>query len=197
MDILDIIRKQWTSWTLTKTMNLSTVEQKKLASNIKEAIYQAFSKPCPNSKEQVLADKLAGRTFTPKEKEKLVIESLKSSFIARHKLLQNSLTGSDVQQMLGLSSRMSHINRVNNKTLLAVKDNGVWKFPAWQFDAEGNDSVINGLPKIIEALEMSDIAKISWFNTPNSHLEGRTPLEMLKKGEIRAVVNEAKGVGVS
>jgi hypothetical protein len=178
-------------------MNVLTVEQQKLASNIAEAIYKAFSEPCPNPEEQGLADQIAGRTFTGEEKEKLIIESLKSSFIARHKLLQNSLTGSDVQKMLGLSSRMSHINRVNNKTLLAVKDNGVWKFPAWQFDPEGNDSVINGLPETIQALKMSDIAKISWFNTPNSHLSGRTPIEMLKKGEIRAVVSEAKGVGVS
>lgn len=57
--------------------------------------------------------------------------------------------------------------------------------------------MINGLPKTIQALEMSDIAKISWFQSPNSHLEGRTPLEMLKRGEIRAVINEARGVGVS
>jgi Protein of unknown function (DUF2384) len=178
-------------------MNLPAVEQRKLTIDIKEAIRKAFSEPCPNSEEQALADKIAGRTFIPEEKEKLVIESLKSSFIARHKLLQNSLTGSDVQKMLGLSSRMSHINRVNNKTLLGVKDNGVWKFPTWQFDPEGNDSVINGLPETIKALEMSDIAKISWFQSPNSHLEGRTPLEMLKRGEIRAVVNEARGVGVS
>lgn len=178
-------------------MNFPTVEQQKLASDIEEAIYKAFNEACPDFKEQELADKIAGRTFTSEEKEKLVIESLKSSFIARHKLLQNSLTGSEVQEMLGLSSRMSHINRLNNKTLLAVKDNGVWKFPAWQFDPEGNDSVIEGLPETIQALEMSNIAKISWFNSPNSHLEGQTPLEMLKKGEIRAVVNEAKGVGVS
>jgi hypothetical protein len=178
-------------------MNLPTVEQQKLADDIQKAIYKAFTEPYPNPEEQALADKIAGRTFTPEEKEKLVIESLKSSFIARHKLLQNSLTGSEVQKMLGLSSRMSHINRLNNKTLLAVKDNGVWKFPAWQFDPEGNDGVINGLPETIQALKMSDIAKISWFNSPNSHLEGLTPLEMLKKGKIRAVVNEAKGVGVS
>lgn len=178
-------------------MNLLTVEQQKLAGDIEEAIYKAFSEPCPSLEEQALADKITGRTFTPEEKEKLIIESLKSSFIARHKLLQNSLTGSDVQKMLGLSSRMSHINRVNNKTLLAVKDNGVWKFPAWQFDPEGDDSVINGLPETIQALEMSDIAKISWLNSTNSHLGGRTPLEMLKKGEIRAVINEAKGFGFS
>ena len=178
-------------------MNFPTIEQQKLASDIQKSINKAFTESCPNPEEQVLADKIAGRIFTPEEKEKLVIESLKSSFIARHKLLQNSLTGSDVRKMLGLSSRMSHINRLNNKTLLAVKDNGVWKFPAWQFDPEGNDSVIDGLPETIQALEMSDIAKISWFNSPNSHLSGQTPLEMLKKGKIRAVVNEAKGVGVS
>jgi hypothetical protein len=76
-------------------MNLHAVEQRKLAIDIEEAIHKAFSELCPNSEEQALADKIAGRTFIPEEKEKLVIESLKSSFIARHKLLQNSLTGGD------------------------------------------------------------------------------------------------------
>ena len=178
-------------------MTLSTIESNRLAEDIKGAIERAFNQPCPTTQEQALADRIAGRTFTREEKDKLVIESLKSAFIARHKLLQGSLTGSEVQEMLGLSSRMSHINRVRNKTLLAIKDAGVWKFPVWQFDPEANDSVIEGLPETLKALEMSDIAKISWFTTPNSHLERKTPLEMLKMGKIAEVIDEAKGVGVS
>ena len=178
-------------------MNLTAVDSEKLTQDIHSAIVRAFNEPCPTPEEQALADRIAGRTFTREEKEKILIESLKSSFIARHKLLQGSLTGSQVQEMLGLSSRMSHINRVNNQTLLAVKDAGVWKFPAWQFDPEANDSVVEGLPETLKALEMSNIAKISWFTTPNSHLKGKTPIEILKAGKISEVIDEAKGVGIS
>jgi hypothetical protein len=86
---------------------------------------------------------------------------------------------------------------VKGGTLLAVLDRGVWRFPAWQFDPEGPDGVVEGLPEVLRALEVSPLAKASWLVRPNQYLEGRTPLAALKEGRVEAVRSAAEAVGAS
>ena len=161
------------------------------------AFQEAIDEPCPSSQQQALADRIAGRSYTREEKRELLKKSLTNGFITRHKLLEDSVSGIEVRKWLNTSSRTTPINRINNGTLLAAKERGVWKFPLWQFDPEGEDGIIEGLAETIEVLDLSQIAKISWFVTPNSHLQGKTPLEMLRLGKIEETVNEARGVGFS
>ena len=158
---------------------------------------KAIEEPCPSPQQQALANRIAGRSYTREQKRELLKKSLTNGFITRHKLLEDSASGSEVRKWLNTSSRTTPINRINNGTLLAAKEGGVWKFPLWQFDPEGENGIIEGLAETIEVLELSPIAKISWFVTPNSHLEGKTPIEMLRLGRIRETVNEARGVGFS
>ena len=80
--------------------------------------------------------------------------------------------------------------------MLGVKDRGVYKYPLWQFDPEGDDGVINGLPEVLAALDVSNFTKLNWLNKPHLAFEGKTPIEMLKKGEIESVVTEARAVGI-
>lgn len=83
---------------------------------------------------------------------------------------------------------------------MAVLDHGTLRFPFWQFDSEGPDGVIEGLPQVLRALQGSPLAQISWLTTPNSVLHrgpedsGITPLEALKSGQIQRVVELACGV---
>ncbi|MEO1004557.1 MAG: hypothetical protein AAFW67_01640 [Cyanobacteria bacterium J06638_38] len=82
------------------------------------------------------------------------------------------------------------------KRILGIKDKGVYKYPLWQFDPEGDDGILDGLPGVLDALDVSDFVKLNWFCKPHLAFEGQTPVEMLKQGEVEAVVVEARAVGV-
>ena len=98
--------------------------------------------------------------------------------------------------LLGTTRQTPH-DRVKGGTLLAVSDRGAWRFPPWQFDPEGPDGVIEGLGEVLRSLNASPLARASWFVRPNPYLEGRTPLEVLREGQIEAVRSAAEAVGTS
>ena len=76
-------------------------------------------------------------------------------------------------------------------------DRGVWRFPVWQFDPSGPDGVIPGLPTVMRTLQLSPLAKMSWLQRANPVLDGLTPLDALKRGEVQRVLEEAQGVGTA
>lgn len=116
------------------------------------------------------------------------------NFAYRRQLLAGALSAPQVAKLLGTSRQTPH-DRVQAKTLLGVMDKGALKFPAWQFDPEGADGVIDGLPEILKALHMSEFAKLSWLMRPNPYLEGLTPVEVLKQGGKDRAIAEALAVG--
>jgi excisionase family DNA binding protein len=102
-------------------------------------------------------------------------------FAFRQRLLAGALTAPQVAQLLGVSRQTPH-DRVRAGTLLAVQDGGIWRFPAWQFDATAPDGVLPGLAEVIQALDgMPALSKISWFVAPKALLP-RPPLEMVRSG---------------
>jgi hypothetical protein len=50
--------------------------------------------------------------------------------------------------------------------LLGVRDQGQWRFPLWQFDPDGHDGVVDGLPAVLAVLAVSDLAKVRWLQQP-------------------------------
>lgn len=118
------------------------------------------------------------------------------SFLRRRELLADSLTSSQVAALLGTSRQTPH-DRARNNTLLGVHDRGGLLFPAWQFDPQGPNGVVPGLPEVLQALHVSPLAKVSWLTRPNAYLDQRTPLETLQRGEIEPVVRIARAVGVA
>ena len=149
------------------------------------------------TEEQALADAIAGKTYSAEEKKELKLLNLMNSFTQRAKLLESTISSTEVAKLLSCGSRQTPLDRVKNQTLIAVKDNGNWKYPLWQFDPEGEDGVVNGLPETIQTLQVSNLAKVSWLTRPNSRFNNLTPLQMLKNGEIQQVLDEAVGVGIS
>ena len=147
--------------------------------------------------EAELARELAGSDYTSEKMWHLELANLQKYYQRRHQLLQGAITASEVAELLGFQSRQTPHDRVKHNRLLAIKDNGVYKFPLSQFDPSGPDGVIDGLPEVLEALEdVSPFTKLNWLSKPNSVFEGRTPLEMLKGGEVDKVVIEARALGV-
>lgn len=125
-------------------------------------------------------------------------QNLFRAFAERRRLLSQALTVADVADLLGVSRQTPH-DRVGAGTLLAIKDNGRLLFPDWQFDPDGPDGVVAGLPEVLRELRgpLSTLARVRWFLTPKSLIEGRTPLEALRAGDVDSVLAEARSVGAS
>lgn len=143
--------------------------------------------------DDTLAQTLAGRTFSQKEKIELEIKSLSYYFWRRRQLLAGALTTSQVAELIGTSRQTPH-DRLKAHTLLGLLDNGVLRFPIWQFDPLGADGVIDGLPQVLKTLRVSDFAKLNWLMRPNPFLDGLTPVQALKQGQQVRVFQEAASV---
>lgn len=132
------------------------------------------------------------RVPTREERAKVHFLSLLDRFERRRQLLAESLTAPQVAGLLG-SSRQTPHTRLRTGGLLAVYDRGAWRFPAWQFDPEGPDGVVAGLPEVLRALDgVSDFAKLVWLTRPSPYLEGSRPMDALRAGEMERVAREAR-----
>jgi hypothetical protein len=135
-----------------------------------------------------------GRHVPPAERVEAELDVLTRSFARRRALLDGALTTSQVAGLLGTSRQTPH-DRVASGTLLAVLDRGALRFPPWQFDPDGEDGVVRGLPAVIRSLDVSPMGKVSWLTRTNAMLDGLTPLACLNAGQVERVVALARAVG--
>jgi len=162
---------------------------------ILQAVLRALKQPAnPDAPSPVVAQLLGSRSYTLAEAAELEVEVLTRSFEHRRKLLADALTTPQVARILGTSRQTPH-DRAKSSTLLAVMDRGALRFPIWQFDASGPDNVIAGLPEVLRALEVSPMEKLSWLVRSNQMLDGNTPLEIIKAGDVDRIVRLARAVG--
>ena len=133
-------------------------------------------------------DRLLGRSFSDDERVELERDALARAFEYQNNLLKDAIGTSEVLRLLGYAGRQSVHDRVQAQTLLAVKDKGVLRFPLWQFDPQGPDGVVDGLPDVLRSLSVSDFAKLSWLVRPNPFLGGVKPIEALKEGRKAEVL---------
>jgi len=165
--------------------------------SVSSRIERALESPeVPEERRELVAELTGGREYGRQEKSALEMATLARSFRCRKELLEGALTAPKVAKLLDTTRQTPH-DRVRSGTLLAVLDRGVWRFPAWQFDPEGPDGVVEGLPDVLHTLHTSPLAKASWLVRPNQYLEGRTPLETLKEGCKEAAKSAAETVGAS
>lgn len=142
-----------------------------------------------------LTRKLQSREYSKKERIELEFATLYKYFENRRKLLESALNPTQVGKLLNVTRQTAH-DRREAGTMLGVLDNGVWRYPIWQFDPEGPNGVIDGLPDVLKALKVSELAKVNWLTRANRVLMS-TPLEALKQGRKKEVVIEALAVGVA
>jgi excisionase family DNA binding protein len=113
----------------------------------------------------------------------------------RETILGGALTSDQVAARLGRSRPTVHA-MVKGGLLLAVRDGRALRFPAWQF-ADTEDSLVPGLRVVLGAADASALRTASWLLTPNSRLQNRAPLDLLRGGDRQAVelvVNEARAL---
>ncbi len=149
---------------------------------------------------KALAQKIAGKDYSEGNLAVLELANLERYYQRRRELLTSSITTPQVAKLIGCQAITTVHDRRKANTLIGLKDNGVYKFPLWQFDPEGDDGVIDRLPEILKTLQISNFAKLNWLTKPLRAFNNQTPVEILKQGardEIEDLVIEARGVGVA
>lgn len=141
-----------------------------------------------------LAKEIAGDDYTDEPSWPLELANLHRLYQRRQRLLEKSLTSTEVAKLLDWKTRKTIHDKLKANSILGIKDKGVYRFPAWQFDPEGDDGILDGLPQVLEALEVSDFTKLNWLSKPHPAFDNRTPVEMLKQGNIHDVLVEARAV---
>jgi hypothetical protein len=137
-----------------------------------EAVHPATGRPIGSHEEHALAE----------------LEALLDLFVARRRLLEDTLTAPQVGDLLGIS-RQAASGRADSGSLLAVLDRGAYRFPRWQFDPRGPDGLLPGLPDVLEALDPQPaFSKLVFLTRPNKTLDGREPRELLRRGDTDRVL---------
>jgi hypothetical protein len=134
----------------------------------------------------------------PANAAQLEFEALRRSFALRHQLLASTIGTAEVNELLAAGSRQTVHDRLRAGTLLGILDQGKWRFPLWQFDADGPNGVIDGLAQVLQALQalqVSNLAKARWLQKPHPVFGGSTPLDLLRHGRLEDVLAEAGQVG--
>ena len=136
-----------------------------------------------------------GKKYTKEQRQKLRWKTFVRKFQWERKLFQDCCNTAQLAELLEITPETIQ-ERVESQSLLAIKHNGNLLFPQWQFDANSENGVIEGLPEVLAILEIPTVDKISWLIAPNPILEQRTPIEALKQGDKDRVLDEARGVGI-
>ena len=165
-----------------------------------QEIVESLKPKVIDPEKKALAKKIAGDDYSEGNLAVLELANLERYYQRRRGLLARSVTTPEVAKLIGCQAITTVHDRRKAATLLGLKDNGVYKFPLWQFDPEGDDGVIDRLPELLKTLQICDFAKLNWFSKPLRAFENRTPFEILKSGndrDIEDLLVEARGVGVA
>lgn len=79
--------------------------------------------------------------------------------------------------------------------VLALREGRQWRYPAWQFDADGPGGLLPGLPEVIDKLRMSPAAAALWLSSPRPQLDDDVPIERLRRRDIEPVIALAESQG--
>jgi hypothetical protein len=97
------------------------------------------------------------------------------------------------QEMLGVSSRQAVHDLIQRNRLLAVstEDRGTL-VPAFQFAETGRPhEAIPPILRVFADVQATGWTTASWFTTPNTEIDGRTPIAWIKDGGDQATVLDA------
>jgi hypothetical protein len=111
--------------------------------------------------------------------------SLRQRILAR----DDMLTLAEAAQALGLTAPAVN-DRFRAGKLIALEAGARGRrYPAWQFEDEVAGKPLEAVLEVLKGL--SPWTSYRFFTTPDSTLDGETPLDVLRRGDIEAVVEAA------
>ena len=183
----------------TVTGALSAAKRRKAAVDRALNVIHSMRDTLPTEAIEHVADALersAQHLAARDEAPLLDMDATARYFALRHQLLRDALTASQVARLLGTSRQTPH-DRARSGALLAIMDRGALRFPPWQFDANGPDGVVAGLPDVLRALQVPVLSQAVWLVRKNPYLDDLAPVEALRRGEQARVLAAARAVGVN
>ncbi len=115
--------------------------------------------------------------------------------MAKRQLLKaegGCMSSAEVATVLGVTRQAVDKRRVNGK-LIGLPTGRVYVYPAWQF-ADGQ--TLPGLEEVLQHLSVHDPwMQTAWMLNGNSRLEGQSPLDVLRSGNLEAVLDAAQLYG--
>lgn len=100
-------------------------------------------------------------------------------------VIEDTVRAGQVARRLGVTPLMVEQLRQNQRLLAIQCDHG-FAYPSWQFEGRG---MLSGFPTVLGALRGHDPrSQLAFFVTSHTGLDGRTPLDALRAGELDAVL---------
>ncbi len=109
----------------------------------------------------------------------------------RAQVFERALSSDEVRRLVG-RSRPTINKMAKDGLLLAVPDGRSLRFPRWQFDGRTADGIVAGLHRVLAVMDASAFRKAAWFISENPALDGQTPVAVLRNGDLRRVMQEAR-----
>jgi hypothetical protein len=114
----------------------------------------------------------------------------------QQKMLEESggaLNGAEVAEILNISRQAVDKRRRQGQLIGLTQGRRGYAFPVWQF--EGGKTIPN-LEDVLDSLRGHDPwMQFAFFINPNDRLEGKTPLDRLRAGELEPVLRAAESYG--
>ena len=118
------------------------------------------------------------------------------SLAFRQRFLRNAVTVAQARKELGVASSQTIHNWLKQKKILGLPDRHRIMIPTWQFDPGTKDGIVNGLDAVLRAINSNEYGVAYWLTSPNPHLDEKKPIDLLRAGKSKEVLEEAQGVGV-
>ena len=119
---------------------------------------------------------------------------LASGILARKELEQaegGSLSSEEVAELLSLKHRPSVAYKRRARELIAWRvTTGKWRYPRWQFTANG---ILPGIKECLKTLQTDNgFGAMIFFLSPRYSLEGKRPLDLLREGRVKEAIAVAE-----
>ncbi|HLH36237.1 MAG TPA: hypothetical protein VKX41_16310 [Alloacidobacterium sp.] len=104
-----------------------------------------------------------------------------------------ALTSEQVAEILGISRQAVDKRRAADQLLALTQGRRGYSYPSFQFE---DGKTISGLEEVLAALkDLDPWMQMVFFSSPHERLEGKTPIEILKRGRASDVKAAASGYG--
>jgi len=122
-----------------------------------------------------------------------VLANLRKQFAGRRALEGESVTRAEAAALLGTSNQ-AVTDALEARRILGFKRGRHWLIPAWQFDPETERGVLPALGELAAVFPGGVVSLSGWATRPHPDLAGRTPRDILARGETDAVMQLARTV---
>lgn len=103
------------------------------------------------------------------------------------------LSGAQVARILDISRQAVDKRRKQGQLIGLTQGKRGYAYPAWQFEG---GKMLAHLTKLLDALRTHDAwMQLAFFINGNDRLNGRSPLELLRAGELEPVLRAAESYG--